>query len=987
MHHPSHFDEDLIRGLPLPIALLFRRAENAKTPLERHQAAYYTWEASLKLLSSVVVAEYADLITDSDDHDPEVAARLKNLARPALGHWWEYVRSLTPVFRDRGDAGFTEVYDVLFGSPRDDLPRSAGLDAALRDALSGQSGARTTVRLSELFDRLVQYRNRELGHGALGQRSQDHYDRMGRAILNALEEIFGKLDLLAGRRLVYVDSVHANGGGDWEVSAEDLSVEAMHRMGGLRIPHTAIDRLPAPEHVYAFREMNGTDSADGPSFVSMHPLVLFDEELGEALFLNSRRGKQQIEYVSYVSGEVSRRDALAGDHLDLLARVLDVPVDPNAAEKWAQGAQQEDAGEADEAPAGTRRVGEFEVMGKIGVGAMGDVYRAWQPSLGRQVALKCMRRVGDARAEARFAREIRALGRVEHPHLVRIFTSGSEGEHWFYAMELVEGATLSKVLGNVRGRASEETAMELSTWQESLDSACAETRNSEASLSKAEGLSSLDSGLAEESPQTVRIHSGSSSDSMSPAARSYIDQVVELIRQVCEATAALHQANIIHRDIKPDNIMVTPDGARTVLMDLGLAKLTDDNELSRTREFIGTLRYASPEQVLAVGQIDFASDVYSIGAVLWEMLAMQAIYKADNQTTTAELMKRIQFQEPERLRKLNPRIPKELEAVVLKCLEKDPQRRYGSARELADDLSRWQRGAAVTAKSRSAASRFVHRLKRHRAQFGWAAVMLLVVGALFFWTSRPDPHRLARLREIEQLIDSVTRFPPAMAEEPHESRTMLAELPPPDRSAFETVEYLRICDLRNWTPLAEEEQSQPGSAVVIMQRERIRKLADQDEIRLQTATSGYDVYLRCEPHPESSYVPQDFHVLGRMRPTQLDDLEMKTRQLVVDVSDVRSGQVFGLQGVYTYWNAFQRDDQRWTGTQVHSQAVKVAFLAIMPDDRPFTRYRLEVRQREGEPFESFDGEEIVFEDPDHQFIYWEIHEPQPGAFYRIAWDW
>ncbi|REJ93786.1 MAG: hypothetical protein DWQ29_03500, partial [Planctomycetota bacterium] len=166
MHHPSHFDEDLIRGLPLPIALLFRRAENAKTPLERHQAAYFTWEASLKLLSSVVVAEYADLITDSDDHDPEVAARLKNLARPALGHWWEYVRSLTPVFRDRGDAGFTEVYDVLFGSPRDDLPRSAGLDAALRDALSGQSGARTTVRLSELFDRLVQYRNRELGHGA-----------------------------------------------------------------------------------------------------------------------------------------------------------------------------------------------------------------------------------------------------------------------------------------------------------------------------------------------------------------------------------------------------------------------------------------------------------------------------------------------------------------------------------------------------------------------------------------------------------------------------------------------------------------------------------------------------------------------------------------------------------------------------------------------------------------------------------------------------
>ena len=90
-------------------------------------------------------------------------------------------------------------------------------------------------------------------------------------------------------------------------------------------------------------------------------------------------------------------------------------------------------------------MGEFELLSELGRGGMGIVYRAWQPSLGRQVALKSMLRSGDPKAENRFAREIKALGRVDHPHLVKIFTSGSQADHWFYTMELVEGATLAAV--------------------------------------------------------------------------------------------------------------------------------------------------------------------------------------------------------------------------------------------------------------------------------------------------------------------------------------------------------------------------------------------------------------------------------------------------------------------------------------------------------------------------------------------------------------
>src|SRR5205085_9195248 len=148
-------DESLVQRLPLPLAQLYRRAHNAKTPLERHLTAFYLWEAGLKLLGSVAVIAYAE----GDAHDPALADRLTSLARPSLGHWWEFVRLLVPTLADRGDEGFKKVRDLLLGRTRDDLPRAAGLDAVLQEMLEGKGGARTTVRLSELFDRLVRYRN------------------------------------------------------------------------------------------------------------------------------------------------------------------------------------------------------------------------------------------------------------------------------------------------------------------------------------------------------------------------------------------------------------------------------------------------------------------------------------------------------------------------------------------------------------------------------------------------------------------------------------------------------------------------------------------------------------------------------------------------------------------------------------------------------------------------------------------------------------
>src|SRR4051794_22907384 len=120
MSNGSECDEDLVRRLPLPLAQLYRRAHNAKGALDRHLTAFFLWEAALKLLGSVALVEYAE----RGGHDPRLAELLTNLARPALGHWWEFVRRLVPALADAGDPGFRAVRDLMLGRPRDDLPRA-----------------------------------------------------------------------------------------------------------------------------------------------------------------------------------------------------------------------------------------------------------------------------------------------------------------------------------------------------------------------------------------------------------------------------------------------------------------------------------------------------------------------------------------------------------------------------------------------------------------------------------------------------------------------------------------------------------------------------------------------------------------------------------------------------------------------------------------------------------------------------------------------
>ena len=564
-------------------------------------------------------------------------------------------------------------------------------------------------------------------------------------------EVLSRLDVKAGHRLLYIADVRRQPSGDWLIERCELLGEKGRRIESLAVSEAEAAPLPEPERIYL-----AVASPLTPPRL-LHPLLWHDAKEGEVLFLNSPRGRLRTNYLDYTTGRSLEQLDLNAAQRELLGKILGRSVSEAEAAAWAARSLAEEPtseGPEDEAP---RFLGEFELWSELGRGGMGVVYRAWQPSLGRQVALKKLQKTGDAKIESRFAREIRALGRVEHPHLVKIFTSGSEGDQWYYAMELLEGTPLSAVCDKLQTSVPSVTAVDLPIWRGTVVQACQSARQAEkplggqvrqdAHLSQREGKSSAESSTSENAgagaepcqPPPSWVIAQSPTPDRPPLGRNYVEHIAELLRQIAEAAHALHEAGIIHRDIKPGNIMVTADGAQAILIDPGLAKLADevDGRLTRTRQFVGTLRYASPEQVLAVGGLDRRSDVYSLGATLWELLTLRPLYGADEQTPTPELMRRIQYHEPERVRKHHPGVSADLDAIVLKCLEKDPQRRYATAAELARDLRRFLAGEPVQARPISQAERCWRWCRRNPARVAVAGLGLLAtmasVGLFIGW--------------------------------------------------------------------------------------------------------------------------------------------------------------------------------------------------------------------------------------------------------------
>ncbi|HJT77999.1 MAG TPA: protein kinase, partial [Gemmataceae bacterium] len=326
----------------------------------------------------------------------------------------------------------------------------------------------------------------------------------------------------------------------------------------------------------------------------------------------------------------------------------------------APGSAGETDGHAPAEAAVPRAVAGYEILGVLGRGAFGVVYKARQPGLKRLVALKMILAGGHADAQelARFRSEAEVVARLQHPHIVQVYEVGDDGGRPFFSLEFVDGTNLREKIAGT--------------------------------------------------PQPPR-------------------EAAALVQTLAGAMAYAHEHGVVHRDLKPANVLLTRDGTAKI-SDFGLARrLDEDSGQTRTGSAVGTPSYMAPEQ--AEGRSREAgplADVYSLGATLYELLTGRAPFRG---ASILETLEQVRAREPVAPSQLQPALPRDLETVCLKCLHKDPARRYAGAAELAEDLRRFLAGEPIKARPVSRAERAWRWCRRNPWVAGPSAAAALVVVA------------------------------------------------------------------------------------------------------------------------------------------------------------------------------------------------------------------------------------------------------------------
>ncbi|WP_435011128.1 protein kinase domain-containing protein [Tundrisphaera lichenicola] len=416
-------------------------------------------------------------------------------------------------------------------------------------------------------------------------------------------------------------------------------------------------------------------------------------------------------------------------------------------------------------------LGDFQLVRELGRGGMGIVYEARQLSLGgRRVALKILPAASalDPRQIRRFEVEAQAAASLDHEHIVPIYAVGRERGVPYYVMKLIEGRSLASVVRELRkldplgpivdeGEApvDEESddvlastlAYEMASGRLGPDESPGKATDNSAAIDppparvEAEGIG----------PSTGRRSSGSD--------RAYFRTVARLGIQAAEALHHAHLEGVLHRDVKPANLLV--DGRGNLwITDFGLARLRGDSELTRTGDLIGTLRYMSPEQALGRRiSVDQRTDVYSLGATLYELLTLRPAFGGDDR---ALILRRIAEEEPRPPRRLNRSIPRDLETIVLKAMAKDPSSRYASAGSLAEDLGRFWNGTPIRARRSPFWRRASSWVRSHRVTstlIASALVILLIAASAWFGIRRIEVDSLIGRLESARLVDLIEIVP------------------------------------------------------------------------------------------------------------------------------------------------------------------------------------------------------------------------------------
>jgi serine/threonine protein kinase len=349
-------------------------------------------------------------------------------------------------------------------------------------------------------------------------------------------------------------------------------------------------------------------------------------------------------------------------------------------------------------PQQPERVGGYRVVREIGRGGMGVVYEAEQLALGRRVALKVLPLPlwtavdleggsGDSTHKQRFLREARAAAGLHHPNIVPVYEVGEDGSACYYAMQFIHGQSLSQVLDDV---------VRLGVSGCNLGSPRPTPGSHEFSQVATRPVESDDHKHPTAAPASGKLGETSIIDT---GRRRYYRTVARIGIQVAEALDYAHRQGVIHRDIKPANLLL--DGDHHVwVADFGLAKTAGD-PLTQSGDILGTVRYMAPERFR--GWADPRSDVYSLGLTLYEMLLLRPAFAARDRL---HLIDQVTRSEPPRLRSLDRRIPRDLETIVNKAIDREPARRYQTAGELAADLQRYLDDKPILARRAGAGERF-----------------------------------------------------------------------------------------------------------------------------------------------------------------------------------------------------------------------------------------------------------------------------------------
>lgn len=357
-------------------------------------------------------------------------------------------------------------------------------------------------------------------------------------------------------------------------------------------------------------------------------------------------------------------------------------------------------------------LGDFRIEQRLGVGGMGIVYQVRQLSLDRRVALKVLPPgLGlTGAAVQRFHREARAAAKLHHTNIVAIYAEGEDHGTCYYAMELIEGPSLARVIAGLRQKELPGGPTVEATGSSEGDVPQAKTPGP-SGLPSQSGLSGSGTG------------------------RDHFDGVARLTADVADALDYAHAQGVIHRDVKPSNLILDKDG-RLKLTDFGLARMLEEPGMTVSGEFLGTPRYMSPEQIAAGRmKIDHRTDIYSLGATLYELLTLRPPFPGEHRD---QILTQILTKEPPRLRRLDKQIPVDLETICLKAIEKDPDRRYQTAEQFAEDLRRYVNRYAIAAKRVGPLGRLGKFLRRNRLPAAAAALIIALasVAGVLGWKYR-----------------------------------------------------------------------------------------------------------------------------------------------------------------------------------------------------------------------------------------------------------